>query len=49
MLKNKKQNTISDYIKAFILALLSSLAVVVSNGTYIATDALKEELGTYSL
>lgn len=44
MLKNKKQNTISNYIKAFILALLSSLAVVVSNGTYAATDSVKEKL-----
>lgn len=44
MLKNKKQNTISNYIKAFILALLSSLAVVVSNGTNVAPDSVKETL-----
>ncbi len=44
MLKNKKQSTASNYIKAFILALMSSLAVVVSNGTYVATDSVKEKL-----
>lgn len=49
MLKNKKQFTTSNYIKAFVLALMSSLAVVVSNGTYIAADALKEELGSQAL
>lgn len=49
MLKNKKQFTASNYIKAFVLALMSSLAVVVSNGTYIAADALKEELGSQAL
>lgn len=38
MLKNKKQNTISNSIKAFILALLSSLAVVVTNGMYVFFD-----------
>ena len=46
MLKNKKKNTVSDYIKAFVLALMSSLAVVVSNGTYIAADSVKEKLGS---
>ena len=45
MLKNKKKNTVSDYIKAFVLALMSSLAVVVSNGTYVAADSVKEKLG----
>lgn len=49
MLKDKKKTTVSDYIKAFVLALMSSLAVVVSNGTYIATDSLKEELGSQVL
>ncbi len=46
MLKNKKKNTVSDYIKAFVLALMSSLAVVVSNGTYVAADSVKEKLGS---
>ncbi len=44
MLKNRKQNTISNCLKAFILALLSSLAVVVSNGTNVASDSVKETL-----
>ncbi len=46
MLKNKKKNTVSDYIKAFVLALMSSLAVVVSNGTYVAAESVKEKLGS---
>ena len=45
MLKNKKQFTASNYIKAFILAFISSLAVVVSNGTYVADDTIKESVG----
>ena len=49
MLKNKKKNTVSDYIKAFVLALMSSLAVVVSNGTYVAADSVKEKLGSLFL
>ncbi len=49
MLKNIKQNTASIYIKAFILAIISSFSVVVSNGTYIADASIKEKLGSRAL
>ena len=46
MLGNTRRNTVSIYVKAFILAIISSFSVVVSNGTYIATDELREEFGS---
>lgn len=46
MLKTENRNTVSEYIKAFILAIISSFSVVVSNGTYIASDDLREEFGS---
>ena len=46
MLKTENKNNVSKYIKAFILAIISSFSVVVSNGTYIASDDLREEFGS---
>lgn len=46
MLKTENKNNVSEYIKAFILAIISSFSVVVSNGTYIASDDLREEFGS---
>ncbi len=41
----KEQRTVINRLEAFILAVLSSLALVVTNGTYSASDEIKEKLG----
>lgn len=46
MLEKKRDSTLSNYIKAFILAVMAGLSIFVSNGTYAASSDVKEELGS---
>lgn len=38
--------SISDYVRAFVVTLVASLSVIISNGTYPASAEIKEELGS---
>ena len=40
----RNQSKLLNYIKAFVLAVMSGLAITVSNGTQIITDEAREKL-----
>lgn len=46
MLQKNKTYNIKNYIISFIITVVSSLAVIVSNGTYAASEAVKQRLSS---
>lgn len=46
MLREKQNLSFANYIKAFLLALTASMSMLISNGTYPATQQIKEQLGS---
>lgn len=46
MLREKQNLSFANYIKAFLLAITASMSMLISNGTYPATQQIKEQLGS---
>ena len=46
MLREKQNLPFANYIKAFLLAITASMSMLISNGTYPATQQAKEQLGS---
>lgn len=48
MTQKKVKFSVWEYVRAFIVAVIASLSVIISNGTYPASTEIKEKLGSHT-